>query len=178
MHNRFYCYIALFAVCILAGGCATIEDFRAMPPSERADYVCERHPQVSDLSSQLSSIDAHITDIEHALSTGYRYHSFCKQVPVVEESEEVCEDEIRSPTLTVKKCKTKSSIHHKTVCEETPVVIDRTLERENLREYRREASDLNSRYNREFNICHTKVRKMTAAEAFEYHEASSRGLIF
>ena len=51
-----------WALAILLGGCASVEDFRAMPPAERADYVCERHREVVSLEGEISATESLASD--------------------------------------------------------------------------------------------------------------------
>ena len=78
-----------WALAILLGGCASVEDFRAMPPAERADYVCERHREVVSLEGEISATESLASDTRNAIAAGYRTREVCRQVPFVSSTEEV-----------------------------------------------------------------------------------------
>ena len=162
-----------WALAILLGGCASVEDFRAMPPAERADYVCERHREVVSLEGEISATESLASDTRNAIAAGYRTREVCRQVPFVSSTEEVCETDKKGRKV----CKKKSKVSRQTVCDETVVAIDGRLEQEKLRDYQRELRDLNARADSAFDRCHEHVRRMSADRAFDYYQSNRGGFL-
>ena len=167
------------ALLLLTGGCASVEDFRAMTPAERADYVCDRRRDVQRLDSQISDTESAIAETSSAIAAGYRLHRSCKQVPVTRTTEERCTTEKaeKEGDADVEVCKETAKISHERVCEEIPVVIDGAFEREKLSDYRRDLRALEDEVGRVFDSCHNEVRGMSADRAFEYYESSRGGVL-
>lgn len=166
MKKFFAPWVALFL-----GGCASLEDFRAMPPADRAEYVCERHWETRQIAADLDSAESFAADSEIALSRGYRLHRACELVPVVVSTTERCKTEEDGEKV----CKEVSELSHKEVCKDQPVAIDGPFEQEKLAGYRRQIGELQAEYDAAYNSCFAKVRAMGAEEAFDFYEESRSG---
>ncbi len=160
----------IFAVLFL-GGCATLEDFRAMTPPERADYVCQRHWEAGQIRAELDNAESFAADSEIALSRGYRLHRSCELVPVVVAATERCITEEDGARV----CRETSELSHKEVCKDEPVAIDGAFEKEKLNGYRKQIRELRAEHDAAFNACVAKVRGMSAADAFDYFQSVKGG---
>lgn len=154
---------------LLAGGCASLEDFQAMAPRERADYVCERNSYVSQAKRQVQITESELAEVEQAIAAGYRMSYFCREVPVVTSSQEVCQTDSKG----VKTCKTNQKIEKEEACEEKPIPIDGQLEREKESQYRSDLAQLRVIWDDRYDACFNTVRGMSAQEAFDYHKSGS-----
>ena len=157
-------FVTITAV-LLLGGCASLEDFQQMGPSERASYVCDRDSDLAAVQYEINGTEAALHEVQDAIAKGYRLRQFCKEVPIVSSSEEVCKTD-----EGVKTCKTKSKISHETACEEKPIAIDGQLEREKESQHRDDLSQLRVLWDEKYNRCFNTVRQMSAEEAFQYHK--------
>ena len=169
-----------FAICcgaLLLAGCASLDDFRAMAPSERADYVCERHRDVQDLDARINETESAIVETSSAIAAGYRLHRSCKQVPVTRTTEERCTTEKNKDGEDVKVCKETAKISHEQVCEDVPVTIDGAFERQKLADYRADLRGLEGEWSRAFDSCFDEVRGMSAERAFDFYQANRGGAL-
>ena len=164
---------------VLAGGCASVEDFRVMPPSERADYVCDRHRDVVRVASLVSAVEVDISDTEQAISLGYRLHRSCRYIPATRTTEERCTTEKaeKEDEEDVKVCKETVKVEREEVCQDVPVVVDGASERQKLKDYRAELRQLEIQLGKEFDACHNTVRGMSAERAFDYYKQTRSGYI-
>lgn len=175
--KKFY---GVLLLSVFAGGCASLDDFRAMTPSERAEYVCDRQREVRHLDSRVSETESAIAETSAAIAAGYRLHRSCKQVPVTRTTEERCTTEKaeKEGEEDVKVCKETAKISHEQVCEDIPVVIDGAFERDKLADYRGDLRALENELARVFDRCVSEVRGMSAEGAFDYYQSQRGGAIF
>lgn len=152
-------------------GCASLKDFQEMSPDGRAEYVCERNAEVESLESQIDFLAAQADEAEDAIAVGYRLREFCKEVPLVTSTEEVCETDKDGKKI----CKTKSNVSREVVCEQQAVPIDGEFERKRIKENRAAIRRLDADADRAYTRCYDRVRPMSAEEAFEYYRASRSG---
>lgn len=101
-------------------------------------------------------------DTEAAIAQGYRLHQSCKEIYVPSTSE--CHTDIEGVT----RC-TQSS-EKETVCEDLPVAIDGTLEKEKLKNYQDSHKQYSHRFNKKMRECKLYVRPLSAQEAFDYYQ--------
>ena len=177
---RGICKILFFIGGALLGGCASLDDFRGMSPSERADYVCDRHYDVKQLDAEIAAAESEIADISAALARGFRLHRYCKQIPVKRKTREKCSTEQQNSESgggEVEVCEEISEIKHEEFCEDIPVPIDGEFERDKRDRRRGELRNLENELARVFTACTNEVRQMSAERAFDYYQ-SHRGGIF
>lgn len=145
---------------LLLGGCAaTLADFQKMDASARADYVCDRHPDVMPVAQDLGEVERLLAETEQGLADGYKTHESCKEVPAIV----IVDDCSPAP------CLVSTETFYDTVCDSIPVAIDVKHEKEKLKRYQSRQQFLGKKLTREFRKCHNYVAGMDAKSAFDYH---------
>lgn len=153
----------IFALVLLSGCAASLKDFQEMGASARADYVCERHPDVVSASEDLGTVSRLVDETATVLANGYRTHQSCKRIPSVVPV-------TNCGGVYYYSCTTTTETVYNTVCETIPVAIDANLEKEKLQRYRSRHVSLGEKYAKDLGECRGRVLGMDAEAAFGYYE--------
>ncbi len=156
---------AITLLSVLLTGCASIDDFRKMTPDERARTVCEADSNLRQLHKEKDALTQAIQSSQEALSRGYKLHRECKDVEVYGDVTTVCKDVSKNKTV----CKEHRPVSTKTECKDIPVTIDSGLEKENIRIWTKNRTQLDKKIRNDWSACYSRVVKMTPEQAYELY---------
>ncbi len=149
----------------LLSGCVSLDDFKQMDASQRAEYVCNRDHAVEYHERKISTFENKIDDISAALDRGYRVHKSCETISFEVPDKIICKN-IEKGNKTYQECYNRTKHSYEQVCSETPVPIAVELEKENLHKYEHLLEDSVEERDANFEYCYSDVRLMSAEQAY------------
>ncbi len=161
---KIYIFITL-ALLLLVTGCTTVDDFRKMPPSERAKRVCERRQNIVNLLKQKTTLSTAIQNSYTDLGRGYKLHQQCQQVKVYGQATATCQN-----LNGFVSCSENRPESYETRCIESPVAINPELERQNIQSWSETLARTDQDIKNEWQSCTRYIGNMTADEAYTHYK--------
>ncbi|MBL4691864.1 MAG: hypothetical protein JKY92_00850 [Magnetovibrio sp.] len=145
-----------------------------MSAPERARLVCERDSAFNDQQKKIIQLDGVISEIDEAMARGYRIHKGnCRKVASKTSIQTIhdCES-AQDPYACIEKQRS-ASIEDQTVCDETPVPLNRYDEIEYQDRLRQDKRQLKNEMSRAHTGCLKKIQDLSPEEAFKIYRGSA-----
>jgi len=157
---------------LFAGACATLEDFQAMSPDERAAKVCSGTDAARQRRMSLTGLENQIEEKETLLARGYRVYEYCQILPVAVPARAADCKGLEGEEL--KACQQKTvpaTVENRRVCRATAIPIDYPYESAALRDLQLARANALEVHEEQTYVCEAKARSLSASEAFSRYKA-------
>jgi hypothetical protein len=149
---------------VIFTGCATVDDFRKMSPTQRAEIACKNKNEFKSLADQKRQYGEAISVIQTNLARGYSVHTQCRNVVTSGAATTSCSGSYGFTTCTESRPK-----ETKQVCQETPVSLNFDLERNKLSQYQASFRTLDEKINSLWNSCISYVSRLSSEDAYNFY---------
>lgn len=167
MNSRITTSGLAIAVAFTLVACASVEDFQAMSPEERAEKTCTSADAYDDRARDIRRNDSAMRSQTALLSTGYRVHENCQMVSTTIPG--TTADCGGATGVSLQACKlgnTPATTQQKKVCTETPIPINHEYEARVLRNLQMDHESLSEEHQQKTYLCMAKVRSLPAERAY------------
>jgi len=166
-------YLLLPVILTVLLGCASVDDFRAMSSSERAQFMCQRSDRISSIKNELRDLEIELSVSHAALARGYRIHRSCNEVEVPNSAPISC---MRMGMMV--NCNPVGGNSKETRCSEVPVSINVDHEKDKVRSLENTIESLRNRLSNEWRECTNYISRLSPEEAHRlYSRFSGRPLL-
>ncbi len=144
-----------------------------MDASSRSQLVCNSTDPVRHHQRKISELEYKIKETTTALDQGYKIVKVCNTI-YRDEPETNCKSTEKSDggeTTKTERCKQTSNPRPFKECKEYPMAINVELEKENLQRHRESLEQANIERNTAYFDCYSRVKPMSAEEAFQYYKS-------
>lgn len=159
---------------LFAGACATLEDFQAMSPDERAAKVCSGTDAYRQRRWSLTNLDNAISEKQELLATGYRVHEYCQILPVAIPGKAAnCSGLTGDEFNACQQSTVPATVENRRICKATAIPIDYQYESAALRDLQLQRAEELDFHDEQTYMCEARARSLSATEAYSRYKANA-----